>query len=63
MTINTLLTSFDTWQTHQQSNSSDDLLAEIIKRGAFPKNIHCIRKLPVDFQLAGASHFCKYRQN
>jgi pyroglutamyl-peptidase len=48
----TLLTSFDTWATHQKSNASDDLLAEILHRDLLPKNLHFLRKLPVDFQLA-----------
>ncbi len=62
MTLNTLLTSFDTWEPHQPSNSSDDLITEIIKRGALPKNIHLIRKLPVDSQLAPEQVIAKINQ-
>jgi pyroglutamyl-peptidase len=47
-----LLTSFDTWLPHQLSNSSDDLLHEIIQRNSLPENCVLLRKLPVDFQLA-----------
>jgi pyroglutamyl-peptidase len=47
-----LLTSFDIWKPHHVSNSSDDLLTEILNRGLLPENAYYLRKLPVDFQLA-----------
>jgi len=47
-----LLTSFDTWEPHQKSNSSDDLIAAILQREQLPDNLYFLRKLPVDFQLA-----------
>jgi pyroglutamyl-peptidase len=44
-----LFTSFTTWLPHQKSNSSDDLLQEIL-------NLHAgdsfLRQLPVDIELA-----------
>lgn len=49
-----LLTSFDTWQTHQQSNASDDLLAAVLATNPAAEQLHFLRKLPVDFQLAPA---------
>ncbi len=52
MTTKFLLTSFDTWQPYQKSNSSDDLLARISQIKSLPYSISFLRKLPVDFQLA-----------
>ena len=52
MTNKILLTSFDTWQPHQKSNSSDDLLARISQIQSLPYSLTLLRKLPVDFQLA-----------
>lgn len=47
-----LLTSFQTWMAHHTSNSSDDLLAEMLRRNLLPENTHLLRHLPVDFQRA-----------
>ncbi len=47
-----LLTSFDTWQPHQRSNSSDDLLNEISQRNLIAHPCHFLRKICVDFQMA-----------
>jgi pyroglutamyl-peptidase len=47
-----LLTSFETWLPHQKSNSSDDLLNELIDRNLLPENCYLLRKLPVNFDLA-----------
>jgi pyroglutamyl-peptidase len=47
-----LLTSFDTWLPHQKSNTSDDLLAQVVQFDSFPKSRSLLRKLPVDSQLA-----------
>ena len=55
-----LLTSFNTWKTHQKSNSSDDLL-EIITRTSLP-SMHFLRKLPVDFQLAPQQVLAKFKE-
>jgi len=52
MTNKILLTSFDTWQPHQKSNSSDDLLARISQIKSLPYSLTFLRKLPVDFQEA-----------
>jgi pyroglutamyl-peptidase len=47
-----LLTSFDIWEPHHITNSSDDLLMEMECRGLLPPRSHLLRRLPVDFQLA-----------
>ncbi|MBD2357929.1 peptidase C15 [Tolypothrix sp. FACHB-123] len=47
-----LLTSFDTWLSDQQSNSSDDLLLEVTKLETLPHHLTFLRQLPVDVQLA-----------
>lgn len=48
-----LITSFDIWEAHHRSNSSDDLLEELLVRGVVAnRNIHLLRRMPVDFQLA-----------
>lgn len=49
-----LLTSFDVWKSHHQSNASDDLVAELLQRQLWPEPLHLLRKLPVDFELAPA---------
>lgn len=47
-----LLTSFDTWLPHQKSNTSDDLLGQVVQFDSFPQSRSLLRKLPVDSQLA-----------
>ena len=47
-----LLTTFDTWKPTQSSNSSDDLIAELVRRKLLPRHTHLSRNIPVDFQLA-----------
>lgn len=47
-----LLTSFDTWLPHQKSNTSDDLLGQVVQFDSFPKSRSLLRKLPVDKRLA-----------
>ena len=49
-----LLTSFDVWEPHQISNSSDDLLGMAIDQNWLPPNIYFLRRLPVDEHLAPA---------
>ncbi len=49
-----LLTSFDIWLPHQQSNSSDDLLIEVGKLNSLPYDLTFLRQLPVDVQLASS---------
>ena len=51
MTKKILLTSFDTWQPHQPSNSSDDLLLAVSQQH-LSQTLFFLRKLPVNFQLA-----------
>lgn len=48
MTGKILLTSFQTWRSHQKSNSSDDLLREIEKKDLASGTLTFLRKLPVD---------------
>jgi len=62
MTKKILVTSFDTWLAHQKSNSSDDLLNEILLKGFIYKNLYFLRKLPVDFQLAPEQVIAKINQ-
>lgn len=49
-----LLTSFDTWLDDQQSNSSDDLLLEVMKVDSLPYTLNFLRLLPVDIELASS---------
>jgi pyroglutamyl-peptidase len=49
-----LLTSFATWLSDQQSNSSDDLLLEVTKLELIPHDLTFLRQLPVDVQLASS---------
>lgn len=50
--MKTLFTSFDTWEAHQRSNSSDDLLNALIQRKVFTDDCYFLRKILVDFQVA-----------
>jgi len=52
MSKTTLFTSFDIWKQRHISNSSDDLLGEMVARKLLTEGAHLLRKLPVDFQLA-----------
>ncbi len=47
-----LITSFQSWRAHQPSNSSDDLLAALQKRGQLPADSLWLRQVPVSFELA-----------
>jgi pyroglutamyl-peptidase len=47
-----LLTSFTTWEPHQHSNASDDLLLELLKTEPTLPSLHLLRQLPVNFELA-----------
>ncbi|MCC5636500.1 peptidase C15 [Nostoc sp. CHAB 5844] len=49
-----LLTSFDTWLSDQQSNSSDDLLQEVSKVESLLHDLNFLRLLPVDVMLASS---------
>ena len=49
-----LLTSFETWLPHQNSNSSDDLLAEIAKLDLPQYSFSFLRKMPVDTSQASS---------
>jgi pyroglutamyl-peptidase len=46
-----LLTSFTTWKDHHRSNSSDDLLQQVLPDRSSP-GLHFLRQLPVDFEVA-----------
>lgn len=47
-----LITSFQTWQKHQASNASDDLIAALQAENRLPDNAVLLRHLPVSFELA-----------
>jgi pyroglutamyl-peptidase len=55
----TLITSFEIWEAHHTSNSSDDLLAEMLVRQRFDDKIYLLRKVPVDFEVAPATVIAK----
>ncbi|NEP06116.1 MAG: peptidase C15, partial [Okeania sp. SIO4D6] len=52
MKTKVLLTSFDIWEPHHKSNSSDDLLGLISVQKSTNYSLSFLRKLPVDSQLA-----------
>lgn len=54
MTKRFLLTSFDIWLSHQESNSADDLLEIVCQRANFPYSLIFLRRLPVDISLASS---------
>lgn len=47
-----LLTSFQTWLPHQNSNASDDLLEEIAQLNILSPSLTFLRQLPVDVPKA-----------
>lgn len=47
-----LLTSFQTWLSHQKSNSSDDILEIIQNKNYSFASMFFLRNLPVDIELA-----------
>ncbi len=57
-----LLTSFQTWQSHQISNSSDDLLEVLNQRKLLDDQVHLLRNIIVDFELAPASAIATFNQ-
>ncbi len=57
-----LLTSFQTWLPHQQSNSSDDLLEEVAKLDGFPHALTFLRPLPVDIAQASERAIAKIKE-
>ncbi|MCM0589231.1 MAG: peptidase C15 [Gloeotrichia echinulata IR180] len=57
-----LLTSFQTWLSEQQSNSSDDLLLEVAKLDSLPDDLTFLRRLPVDVQLASDCVIAKIKE-
>ncbi|GFE69807.1 peptidase C15 [Chroococcus sp. FPU101] len=52
MSTKILLTSFDTWLSHQLSNASDDLLIQLQKKTLLEQNWHFVRQLPVEIPRA-----------
>jgi pyroglutamyl-peptidase len=52
MKPNFLLTSFQTWLPHHQSNASDDLLEIVADTKIDHANLNFLRKLPVDTEKA-----------
>ena len=59
---NILLTSFQTWLPHQQSNSSDDLLEEVAKLEGCPHSLMLMRHLPVDIDRASERAIAKINE-
>jgi pyroglutamyl-peptidase len=57
-----LLTSFQTWLPHQTSNSSDDLLAEVVRLNLLPYDLTLLRQLPVDVEQASFRVIEKIRE-
>ncbi|GAA6618553.1 peptidase C15 [Scytonema sp. NUACC26] len=57
-----LLTSFQTWLPHQKSNSSDDLLAEVVRLNSLPYELTLLRQLPVDVEQASFRVIEKIRE-
>jgi pyroglutamyl-peptidase len=57
-----LLTSFDTWLSDQQSNSSDDLLLELAKMACVCNDLIFLRRLPVDVDLASSRVIVKINE-
>ncbi|WP_016953225.1 hypothetical protein [Anabaena sp. PCC 7108] len=57
-----LLTSFDTWLSEQQSNSSDDLLLGLAKMACLPHDLIFLDRLPVDVQLASSLVIAKIKE-
>ncbi|MDJ1184080.1 hypothetical protein [Roseofilum casamattae] len=52
MTLRFLLTSFTTWECHQKTNSSDDLLHRVSQCHPSPETLILLRKLPVESETA-----------
>jgi pyroglutamyl-peptidase len=59
---NILLTSFQTWLPHQQSNSSDDLLEKVAKLDGSPHSLTLMRHLPVDIERASERAIAKINE-
>lgn len=62
MTQTILLTSFDIWMSHHQTNSSDELLEKVSQVSGIPHDLHFLRKLPVDFQEAPKQAIAKINE-
>lgn len=52
MTRHLFLTSFNTWQPHQPSNASDDLVQSLLQLNPFCFPLFALRKLPVSSAVA-----------
>ena len=57
-----LLTSFHTWLSDQQSNSSDDLLLELAKMACVCDDLIFSRRLPIDVDLPGSRVIVKINE-
>lgn len=62
MTKKILLTSFDTWLSEQQSNSSDDLLLELATMTDVCDDLFFLRRLLVDIEVASSVVISKINQ-
>lgn len=54
-----LITTFQTWLPHQQSNSSDDLVLYLEETDQLPFGCYLLRQIPVDFHQAPATVIAK----
>jgi pyroglutamyl-peptidase len=52
MSKTVLITSFTTWKSNQPSNSSDDLLEEVLQARSLPPSVYFLRQLPVNTPVA-----------
>lgn len=57
-----LLTTFATWKPEQSSNSSDDLVAELLQRDRLKHPFHLLRQVPVNFHYAPAHVLAKLEE-
>ncbi|NET32909.1 MAG: peptidase C15 [Cyanothece sp. SIO1E1] len=47
-----LLTSFTTWRADQISNASDDILSAMLQTQSGSQELHLLRLIPVDYEIA-----------
>lgn len=60
MQSSALLTSFNIWEPHHVTNSSDDLLAELTDITS--SSLYFLRKIPVDFHLAPSRVLARFNE-
>ncbi|MBW4517153.1 MAG: hypothetical protein KME11_18255 [Timaviella obliquedivisa GSE-PSE-MK23-08B] len=52
MSKTVLITSFATWKSNQRTNSSDELLEEVLQTSNLPPSVYWLRQLPVNTPVA-----------